>query len=153
MLYKTRRICYNGNMRIFTYLHKRISKFFYRRKCKKLRLVFPLFCKVHGVKNADAQGAIAQSQAGDKLQLVHLPKENYPYNVYVYSIPLNRILGYLDERLSEKLVKLLGKGFCIDGAIENVTGAEYAVRGCNLRVFDTRVMMADVRDFTHLHGE
>ena len=139
-------------MHIFTHLQNRIYKFLYRRKCKRLGLTFPLLCKAHGVKNADAQGAIAQSKAGDRLQLVHVSKENYPNNVYVYSIPLNRVLGYLDERLSQKLVKLFKKGFCIDGAIENVTGENHAVRGCNLRIFDTRVMMSDVHDFSHLHG-
>jgi hypothetical protein len=108
---------------------------------------------VHGVKNADSQGAIAQSKSGDKLQLVHVPKENFPYNVYVYSIPLNRVLGYLDERLSQKLVKLFGKGFCIDGEIVKITGENHAVRGCNLRIFDTREMMLNVHDFSHLYGE
>ena len=140
-------------MRIFTYLQNRISSFLYRRKCRRLGLSFPVFCKVHGVKNANSQGAIAQSQSGDKLQLVHIPKENHPYNVYVYSIPLNRVLGYLDERLSKKLVKLFKQGFCIDAIIENITGETQAVRGCNLRVFDTRVMMSDVDDFQHLRGE
>lgn len=140
-------------MRIFTYLKNRISKFFYRKKCKKLNFTFPIACKVHGVKNADSQGAIAQSKSGDKLQLVHVPKENFPYNVYVYSIPLNRVLGYLDERLSQKLVKLFRKGFCIDGEIVKITGENYAVRGCNLRIFDTREMMLNVHDFSHLYGE
>lgn len=140
-------------MRIFTYLQNRISSFFYRRKCKHLGLFFPVLCKVHGVKNGDSQGAIAQSKSGDKLQLVHIPKEKYPFNVYVYSIPLNRVLGYLENGLSKKLVKLFKKGFCIDGVIENITGKNQAVRGCNLRVFDTRVMMLDVEDFSHLHGE
>ena len=139
-------------MHIFSYLQNKISKFLYRRKCKKLNLTFPLPCKVHGVKNAESQGAIVQSKAGDKLQLVHLPKENYPNNVYVYSIPLNRILGYLDERLSQKLVKLFKKDFCIDGVIEKITGENHTVRGCNLRIFDTRVMMSNVHNFSHLHG-
>ena len=139
-------------MRIFTNLQNKLSKFLYRRKCKRLNLTFPLLCKAHGVKNPDAQGAIAQSKAGDKLQLVHFPKENYPNNVYVYSIPLNRILGYLEERLSQKLVKLFQKDFCIDGTIEKITGENHTIRGCNLRIFDTRVMMSDVHDFSHLHG-
>ena len=140
-------------MRIFTHLKNRISKWLYQRKCKRLKLSFPIPCKAHGVKNADRQGAIAQSKSGDKLQLVHLPKENYPNNVYVYSIPLNRILGYLDEGLSQKLVKLFGKEFCIDGTIEKITGENHAIRGCNLRVFDTREMMSNVHDFSHLYGE
>ncbi len=140
-------------MCIFTYLKNRISKWLYQCKCKRLKLSFPIPCKVHGVKTATGQGAIAQSKSGDKLQLVHLPKENYPNNVYVYSIPLNRILGYLDEGLSQKLVKLFGKEFCSDGVIEKITGKNHTVRGCNLRIFDTRTMMSNVHDFSHLHGE
>ena len=140
-------------MHIFTYLKNRISKWLYERKCKRLEIAFPIACKVHGVKIATGQGAIAQSKTGDKLQLVHVPKENFPYNVYVYSIPLNRVLGYLDERLSQKLVKLFGKEFCIDVVIEKITGENHPVRGCNLRIFDTRKMMLDVHDFSHLYGE
>lgn len=140
-------------MRIFTYLKNRISKWLYERKRKRLEIAFPIACKVHGVKRAANQGAIVQSKSGDKLQLVHVPKERFPYNVYVYSIPLNRVLGYLDERLSQKLVKLFRKGFCIDGAIEKITGENHAVRGCNLRIFDTCEMMSYVHDFSHLYGE
>ncbi len=140
-------------MRIFTYLKNRIRKFFYRNRCKKLNLAFPIACKVHGVKIPANQGAIAQSKSGDRLQLVHLPRENFPCNVYVYSIPLNRILGYLDEGLSKNLVKLFGKDFCIDGAIEKITGENHPIRGCNLRIYDTREMMSEICDFTHLHGE
>ena len=146
-------MCYNVDMSIFTRLKNTITNFLRRRKCKKLGLTFPLPCKAHGVKNADSQGAIAQSEAGDTLQLVHLPKDNFPNNVYVYSIPLNRVIGYLDEGLSQKLVNLFGEEFCIDGAVEKVTGKNHTVRGCNLRIFDTRVMMSDVHDFSHLHGE
>ncbi len=101
---------------------------------------------------AERQGAIAQSRAKDKLQLVHAPVESYPFNVYIYSIPLNRVLGYLEKRLSEKLVKLFKKGFCLDGVIENITGEQYAIRGCNLQIFETRTMMSNVNDFSHLYG-
>ncbi len=149
---KAENLCYNVDMRIFTYLKNGISKFFYRNRCRSLNLTFPLVCKAHGVKTAVNQGAIAQSKSGDKLQLVHVPQENYPHNVYVYSIPLNRILGYLNEGLCKKLVKLFGKGFCTDGVIEKITGDNHTLRGCNLRIYDTREMMADVDDFSHLHN-
>lgn len=76
-----------------------------RFRCRRLGLEFPLFCKVHGVKAPDFQGALAQSRAGDGLQLVHVPLETRPENVYVYSIELNRILGRLESGLSEKLVR------------------------------------------------
>ena len=84
----------------------------YRRRLKKSGLYFPLHCKVHGVKHPERQGGIAQSQKDDPLQLVHVALPDYPYNVYVYSISLNRVLGYLDETLSKKFVYLFGKGFC-----------------------------------------
>ena len=32
-----------------------------------------------------------------------LPLKDYPHNVYAYSIPLNRILGYLEEDLAKVL--------------------------------------------------
>ncbi|MBQ7368319.1 MAG: hypothetical protein IJW60_01255 [Clostridia bacterium] len=140
-------------MRIVSFFRKRIADFFYRRKQKRLGLSFPLYCKAHGVKAKERQGAIAQSRAKDTLQLVHAPIERYPFNVYIYSIPLNRVLGYLDERLSKKLVNLFGDGFCVDGVIENITGENYAVRGCNLQIFETRTMLSHMRDFSHLYGE
>ena len=140
-------------MHTFTHLKNKIKRFFYLRKCEKLGIYFPILCKAHGVTFSDRQGALAQSHAGDKLQLVHVAKENHPFNVYVYSIPLNRILGYLEKGLSKKLVKLFKKGFCLDGAIEKITGETHSVFGCNLRIFDTQTMMSNVHDFSHLHGE
>ncbi|MBQ8323359.1 MAG: hypothetical protein IJX91_05270 [Clostridia bacterium] len=115
-------------------------------------LVFPLLCKVRGVKTAERQGALAQSRAGDKLQLVHVALKDYPHNVYVYNVPLNRVLGYLQRDLAEKLVYALGKGFCRDGEIENVTGEEYGTRGANIRIFDTAEAFSGETDFSHLHG-
>ena len=146
-------MCYNVDMHLFTRLKNKIKSYLYLRKCQKLVLYFPILCKVHGVKFSDRQGAIAQSHAGDKLQLVHVPKDVHPFNVYVYSIPLNRILGYLEAGLSKKLVKLFKKDFCIDGAIDKITGESHSVLGCNLHIFDTRTMMSNVHDFSHLHGE
>ena len=114
-----------------------------RFRCRRLGLEFPLFCKVHGVKAPDFQGALAQSRAGDGLQLVHVPLETRPENVYVYSIELNRILGRLESGLSEKLVRAFGKGFCLDGRIENITGGppSWKYFGCNLRILDTMTLM------------
>ncbi len=119
-----------------------------RARCRRLGLEFPLFCKVHGVRKGDAQGALAQSRAGDELQIVHVPVENYPYNVYVYNIELNRVLGYLDNGLAETLVRAFGRGFCRDARIEEITGGppEYKYFGCNLRILDTMAMMAPYFD-------
>lgn len=69
-----------------------------RWRKKKYDLRFPVCCKAHGVSFADRQGALAQSRSGDELQLVQVPLENYPQNVYIYSIELNRILGYLEKK-------------------------------------------------------
>ena len=140
-------------MHTFTHLKNKIKRFFHLRKCEKLGIYFPILCKAHGVTFSDRQGALAQSHAGDKLQLVHVAKESHPFNVYVYSIPLNRVLGYLEESLSKKLTKLFKKGFCIDGVVEKITGETHSVFGCNLRIFDTQTMMSNVHDFSHLHGE
>ena len=124
--------------------------FFIQRKRLKLR--FPLYCKIHGVSAPEYQGAICQSREGDELQIVHTPTEKYPYNAYVYSVTLNRLMGYLDGRLAEKLARLFGNGFCIDGEICNITGGEYGeYYGCNIRIFHTTRMMSNVDDFSHLY--
>ena len=130
------------------------KQLFYKQRLKKSRLTFPLSCKVHGVKSPDRQGALAQSRMGDWLQLVHHPETDYPFNVYVYSVELNRILGYLDAVLAVKLVYVFGKGLCLDGKIEKVTGGapHYAYLGCNIQIFDTMSMMSGCEDFAHLHS-
>ena len=79
-----------------------------RWRKKKYDLRFPVCCKAHGVSFADRQGALAQSRSGDELQLVQVPLENYPQNVYIYSIELNRILGYLEKNLSDRLTSVFG---------------------------------------------
>ena len=149
-IYILSQICYNERMSIGSFL----KNWLYRRRLKKYGLQFPIYCKAHGVKHLDRQGAIAQSRTGDRLQLVHGPLPDYPHNVYVYSISLNRILGYLDETLSIKLVFVFGKGFCRDGIIEAITGGEpYQYFGCNVKLLDTREFCKDETDFSALRGE
>ena len=137
-------------MHIFSFF----KQLFYNQRLKKSGLTFPIPCKIHGVKSADRQGALTQSRVGDRLQLVHHAEKNYPFNVYVYNIELNRILGYLDKVLAEKLVYVCGKGFCLDGSIEKLTGGapDYAYRGCNIKIFQTTDMMKDYEEFSHLHS-
>ncbi|MBQ8295903.1 MAG: hypothetical protein IJX87_05670 [Clostridia bacterium] len=132
-----------------------IKTYFLFRRIRKTGLDFPHSCKIHGVKNPDRQGALAQSGDGDELQIVHVPIENYPFNVYVYSIPLNRVLGRLENRLSEQLVYIFGKGFCRDGEIEDILGGapDYDYFGCRIRILLSRTMMNDCDDFSHLYGE
>lgn len=133
----------------------KIKRFFRRLTHGGKPLRFPVYCKLRGVKKPTRQGGLAQSHAGDGLQLVHVPLENYPHNVYAYSIPLNRVLGYLDEELAKRLIDEFGKGFCLDGRIRAIVGGppKYKYYGCNIRIYDTKMLMSGVEEFTHLHGE
>jgi len=145
-------------MNIFTYFQekRREKKEAQTQKevLEKLGLRFPIFCKLHGIKSPDHQGAIAQSRVGDHLQIVHVPSDNRPYNVCAYSVSLNRILGYIEEELAVKLVCVFGNGFCRDGEIEQITGGEpYKYRGCNVRLMDTQYFMEDCDDFSHLYSK
>ena len=137
-------------MNIFTYLKaKRTEKAretLYNERLNELGLSFPLFCKVHAVKSADHQGAIAQSRVGDRLLIVHTPTDERPDCVSVYNISLNRVLGFLDEGLSEKLVAAFGKEFVRDGEVEQITGgAPYKYLGCNVRLMDTQYFLEEMQ--------
>ena len=145
-------------MNIFAHIYKRQnrrrSQKEFEARLNEMGLHFPLFCKAHAVKSPERQGALAQSRDGDNLQLVHTPTEEYPFCITIYSIPLNRILGYLGVELSEKLVHAFGEGFCCDGEIENVTGGPpYKYYGCNLRIMDTQELFEDIEDILALYGE
>ena len=116
-------------------------------------LNFPIYCKVHGSKTPDRQGAIAQCATGDRLQLVHVPQKKHPFNMFVYNVELNRVMGFIKHSFAKKLVKTFGKGTCLDAMIENITGGTpFEYFGCNIRVFETQSMMADTEDFSHLYG-
>ncbi len=138
-------------MGIFAYF-KRKS---YERRLKKSDITFPLYCKAHGVKQPDRQGAIVQSKAGDRLQVVHVPLKRFPYNTYIYNVELNRVLGYVHETLAKKLVYVFGEGFCRDAVVEQITGAEeYKYHGCNLQIFESMAYMAEnMEDIFHLRGK
>ena len=150
ILYNRTQVCYNICMGILSFF----KQLFFKQRLRKSGLHFPIPCKIHGVKSMDRQGALAQSRAGDRLQLVHSAEKDYPFNVYVYSVELNRILGYLDAVLAEKLVYVFGKGLCLDGEIEKLTGGapDYAHIGCNISIFQTTSIMQDFTDFSHLHS-
>jgi hypothetical protein len=119
------------------------SKFFVWYRQIKYDLRLPAYSKIRGVTFSDRQGALAQSRKGDRLQLVHVPDNGFPYNVYVYSIELHRLLGYIDQPLAEKLVLVFGEGFCRDGEIVEVTGGppQFPYFGCNIVIFKTMDMM------------
>ena len=126
-----------------------------QQRLKRLKLYFPIYCKIHGVSTADRQGALAQSRAGDRLQAVHIPLPDKPHNVYVYSIGLNRVLGNLQESFSKKLVKAFGPGFCRDAVIENITGGApmYELNGCNICIFNSMEYMQGETDYRALRGD
>lgn len=137
-------------MGLRTYIQTKL----YERRKRRAGLVFPLYCKAHGVKPPDRQGAIVQSKAGDGLQLVHVPLAQYPYNTYIYNVEVNRVIGYVHVSLAKKLVYLFGKGFCRDGKITEITGGgDYPYYGCNLEIFESMLLMQNSRsDLVHLRG-
>ena len=140
-------------MSIFTYLREKrkikAESQGYEMRLHRLGLFFPLFCKVHAVKSPDHQGAIAQSRVGDHLLIVHTPTEERPFCTSVYNITLNRVLGFIDEELSEKLTLAFGKEFCRDGEVEQITGgAPYKYLGCNLRLMDTQDFLEELPEST-----
>lgn len=123
------------------------------RRQKRSGLDFPVFTKLHGVKTHDRQGALAQSEKGDRLQFVHVPTPDYPSNTYVYSIPLNRVLGYLDKELAEKLLYIFGDGFCLDGTIDKIIGGPpMKYRGALISVRDDNVFMENI-DISSLYEQ
>ena len=129
-------------MRISTLFQKRKSN---PKKTNKEEMLFPIFCKVYAVKSPDHQGAIVQSRVGDKLLVVSTPSEDHPYCVSVYSITLNRVLGFIEETLAEKLTATFGENFCRDGEVEQITGGPpYRYYGCNIRVMDTQYFIEDM---------
>ena len=140
-------------MQIWTNLQTKWKIWRKNRKLKRLKLSLPVYCKIHGVTKADRQGALAQTRPGDKLQVVHVPLENFPENAYVYSIPLNRVLGYLHTGLADKLLQVFGKNFCLDAVVENRTGGEKTDEflGCNICIFDATTYMEEEKDFQHLY--
>ncbi len=150
-------ICYTVHMSIWGKLQLNTKKIVlnlrYNFKKRRLKLKFPLYAKVKGVKNPSYQGALAQSKDGDKLQLVQVPSEEYPFDVFVYNVNLNRVLGFLDEELGQKLAKLWGKEFCRDGVIYRIVGGgNLKYFGCRILIFETMEMMKNVEDFSSLHG-
>ena len=127
-----------------------IFAFFTKRKTKAEKpseLIFPVFCKLHAVKSPDHQGGIVQSRVGDKLLIVHTPSDDRPFCVSVYSITLNRVLGFIEDTLAEKLTRAFGQNFCRDGEVEQITGGPpYKYYGCNIRVMESQNFIEDMKN-------
>ena len=131
-------------MDIFTFLKNRKTE-----RVDATGLTFPLFCKLHAVKSPDHQGGIAQSRVGDKLLIVHTPTDERPFCTSVYNVELNRVLGFIETELAEKLYQVFGENFCRDGEVEQITGGPpYQYYGCNIRVMDTQDYIEEMEDFS-----
>lgn len=127
-LYNPAYICYN------VYMHK---------------LTFPIFCKLYNVRDKERQVALSQSREGDHLQVV-LTKQG----AFVYSIPLNCVLGNLRDELFQKLQITRKDAPCLDAVIEARTGGtDGKYFGCNIRIYPTANMLRGVKGFSHLYGE
>ena len=136
-------------MNIFTFLKKRKTE-----NSKESGLHFPLFCKLHAVKSLDHQGGIAQSRIGDKLLIVHTPTDERPFRASVYSVELNRVLGFIEDALAEELFHAFGENFCCDGEVEQIVGGPpYKYYGCNIRVMDSKNYIEEMEDFSAVSVE
>ena len=111
----------------------------FKKLIKGLR--FPLIANVFGISRTDEQGALLQSRVDDKLQIVHTPSERFPNRVLVYSIELNRILGYIDRSIAKDLIFVLGENFCVDGEIAELY--EGTIVGCAVLIYETTSFMKD----------
>jgi len=126
----------------------------FARRLRRSGLLFPICTKINGVASTDRQGALAQSAQGDDLQIVHTPLKKYPHNAYVYSISLNRVLGYIDKELAQKLQYVFGDNFCLDGEICEMLGGppQFDYYGCNIYIYETKELLKNVDDFSHLRS-
>ena len=104
-------------------------------------LSFPIEDDLFRCFSFDSQGALAQSAPGDELQIVHIKLEEKRFASYVYSIRLNRLLGEIGKQLTQDLLKIFGKGFCLDGEIAEISKDDGEKFRCVVRVFDTSDMM------------
>ncbi len=127
------------------FLLSKLKKFISR--LRKRAFGFPHTARAVRVKYR--QGLLAQSKAGDLLQIVHAQNV-----AFIYSIELNAILGELEQRLCKKLLKLFGGGFCLDGKIIAVTGGPpYRYYGILLEIYDDATYLAEINDFNILREQ
>lgn len=116
----------------------------------------PLTTTVYGVSNLSSQGALAQSRVDDHLQIVHTPTDKHAHNVYVYSINLNRLLGYIDRDLAKGLVAVFGNGFCLDAKIDEIVGSDAETDPFGVQILilpTTTFMLPYLDDLPYYHEE
>lgn len=132
---------------IFRKLYMKVRLFF-------LGLEFPLEDRLFDCRHADFQGALAQSRKSDELQIVHADLGDNNFAAYVYSIPLNRIIGKLGRQLTQDLLRVFKKGFCLDGEISMIGKDEDGFFRCEIRIFDrASFMLPYLSDLPYLTSE
>lgn len=123
-----------------------LSKLYLRIRCALAGFSFPVEDEVFRCFSADFQGALAQSLANDRLQIVHVRLAPDRFAAFVYSISLNRLLGEIGKQLTQDLLKFFGKGFCLDGEIVKLYKDEQGKFRCVARIFATTEMMRPYLD-------
>lgn len=113
-------------------------------RLRKRLLGFPHTTRAERVKYR--QALLTQSKPGDLLQIVHVNGV-----AYIYSIELNAVLGEIEKPLCKKLVKIFGKGFCLDAKLLSVTGGPpYSYYGIRLEIYDTKTFLSAIENFDFL---
>ena len=117
-----------------------IRKLYMKVRLFFLGLEFPLEDKLFDCRHADFQGALAQSRESDELQIVHADLGDNNFAAYVYSIPLNRIIGKLGRQLTQDLLRVFKDE---DGFFR-----------CEIRIFDrASFMLPYLPDLPYLTSE
>lgn len=121
------------------------------REGDKLQIVhieLPQNTDCHTAENehdADANGRKTQKRAKRKAL------KNRRFAALVYNIPLNRIIGKVGPQLTQDLLRVFKKGFCLDGEIVSIVETEKGMRKCYFRALDTRSFMSPyLSDLTYL---
>lgn len=118
-----------------------LSKLYMHIRCRLAGLSFPVEDDLFRCFTSDFQGALAQSLEKDELQIVHVRLAPDRFAAFVYSIRLNRLLGEIGRQLTQDLLKIFGKGFCLDGEIAAISKDDSEKFRCSVRVFDTAEKM------------
>lgn len=133
-----------------------LKKLYLKIRCFFLGISFPLEDRLFCCSDADRQGALAQSRAGDCLQIVHI-RVNDKFAAIVYNIPLNRIIGCTGKQLTQDLLRIFKNGFCLDGEIAGISKDGNGKLQCAIRIFNSAAMMSpyleDLPYLTSLYNE
>lgn len=119
-----------------------LKKLYMKVRMFFLGIEFPLEDALFCCRCADYQGALAQSQSGDPLQIVHTNIADKTFISYVYSISLNRIIGTIGKQLTQDLLRLFKKGYCLDGEITTIKKDSDGFFTAEIRIFNRTSFMA-----------